>query len=502
MTLAADACGGPNPLVSLANNYRAAGRTDKRYDNNPSCSSHNISDLLKQVDNVQLDSSSAVKANQTDFSQFQHVPLVQSPSKQPLLKTKSLNQCFSEFSGTHQEASSILPPSQYFWRPHQRFSQERQEPDHRQFQNRNFAEWIRRYHPEVLLKVRASEVVDVELSHELAEEWLKDFHLNDVIKVESLSEAENIVEQWIREFRLGREVSKELTAQDRVDMERVDTEYEYVTQTQDSTSNIDMGIDMIKRGDLLSAISIFETIAQQDKQCGEAWYYLGLCHQQSENEPQAISAFNKVEENDMCYPSTLLGLAASYLNEYKHPTSTDCLAKWLRVSHPGALTKGDVPVNAVTLRNTYSSLPRTPNNDIEVHTALGIIACLLDEPHVGAQHFGDAVRKSPQDFMLWNRLGATLANSDRSSESVEAYRRALSLSPGYIRARYNLGIACLNLHAYREGIEHFLTCLKQQDSAAVWQTLRLALSLARHYDQLVHIDTRSLQPLLTAFNIE
>ena len=44
-------------------------------------------------------------------------------------------------------------------------------------------------------------------------------------------------------------MSKELTAQDRVDMERVDTEYEYVTQTQDSTSNIDMGIDMIKRGE-------------------------------------------------------------------------------------------------------------------------------------------------------------------------------------------------------------------------------------------------------------
>jgi len=49
--------------------------------------------------------------------------------------------------------------------------------------------------------VKASEVVDVELSHELAEQWLKDFHLNDVIKVESLSEAEQIVEQWIREFR-------------------------------------------------------------------------------------------------------------------------------------------------------------------------------------------------------------------------------------------------------------------------------------------------------------
>ena len=49
--------------------------------------------------------------------------------------------------------------------------------------------------------MKASEVVDVELSHELAEEWMKDFHLNDVIKVGSLSEAENIVEKWIREFR-------------------------------------------------------------------------------------------------------------------------------------------------------------------------------------------------------------------------------------------------------------------------------------------------------------
>ena len=112
-------------------------------------------------------------------------------------------------------------------------------------------------------------------------------------------------------------------------------------------------------------------------------------------------------------------------------------------------------VNAATLRVTYASLPRTPETDTEIHTALGILSCLLDEPHVAVQHFQDAVNQSPQDFMLWNRLGATLANSDRSSESVEAYRRALSLSPGYIRARYNLGIACLNLQAYRWVLFHF-----------------------------------------------
>lgn len=50
---------------------------------------------------------------------------------------------------------------------------------------------------------------------------------------------------------------------------------------------------------------------------------------------------------------------------------------------------------------------------------------------------------------MWNRLGATLANGHRSEEAVDAYYNALHLSPGFIRARYNLGITCVNLGANR-----------------------------------------------------
>ena len=67
-----------------------------------------------------------------------------------------------------------------------------------------------------------------------------------------------------------------------------------------------------------------------------------------------------------------------------------------------------------------------------------------------------------QDWLLYNRVGATLANSGRADEALWYYYRALELNPSYIRARcvdpgpvtymtdrtatsFNLGISCINM---------------------------------------------------------
>jgi peroxin-5 len=40
-----------------------------------------------------------------------------------------------------------------------------------------------------------------------------------------------------------------------------------------------------------------------------------------------------------------------------------------------------------------------------------------------------------QDWLLYNRVGATLANGGRADEALPYYYRALEINPAYIRAR-------------------------------------------------------------------
>ena len=70
----------------------------------------------------------------------------------------------------------------------------------------------------------------------------------------------------------------------------------------------------------------------------------------------------------------------------------------------------------------------------QVLEAMGIICNVSREYGDAVNYFQAAIHYRKDDYQLWNKLGATLANNNQSDEALHAYRQALSIKPKYARA--------------------------------------------------------------------
>jgi peroxin-5 len=105
--------------------------------------------------------------------------------------------------------------------------------------------------------------------------------------------------------------------------------------------------------------------------------------------------------------------------------------------------------------------------DPDVQVGLGVLFYGAEEYDKAVDCFTAALASTEsgtsnqrdQVHLLWNRLGATLANSGRSEEAIAAYEKALTLRTNFVRARYNLGVSCINIGCYEEAASHLLGAL-------------------------------------------
>jgi peroxin-5 len=129
-------------------------------------------------------------------------------------------------------------------------------------------------------------------------------------------------------------------------------------------------------------------------------------------------------------------------------------------------------------------------DDADVQVVLGVLYNVSRDFGAAADALAAAAAGSA-DHAAWNKLGATLANSNRSEEALPAYHKALALKPRYARGWLNLAISHANLSHHDAAARCYLQALDLNPGAAhIWNYLRLTLGQMDRYD-LIQAAARS-----------
>ncbi|XP_022110195.1 peroxisomal targeting signal 1 receptor-like isoform X1 [Acanthaster planci] len=378
----------------------------------------------------------------------------------------------------------------------------------------------------------------------LAEQWTSDF----------VNEKQLLSDNWAKEYTAENTVPSDADFWDRLQKEWEDMgpsedhpwlsefsgrpvkepEYKFEDENPllDHPSPFEEGLNRLKDGDLANAILLFEAEVKKNPDHMEAWQYLGTTQAENEQENAAIAALRKCIELKPDNLTALMSLAVSYTNECMQNRALETLLDWLganpKYKHligdeaKGAESRIDAKTSSFLssalhghVKDLFIQTARISPNDVDadVQCGLGVLFNLSQEYDKAVDCFKAALSVSPKDALLWNKLGATLANGNRSEEAVDAYHRALQLYPGFVRSRYNLGISCINLGAHKEAIEHFLMALNMQQrgigpqgersamSQNIWSTLRMTISLLGRTDLYKAADEHNLALLNSEFNV-
>lgn len=240
---------------------------------------------------------------------------------------------------------------------------------------------------------------------------------------------------------------------------------------------------MNEGGNLSLAALAFEAAVQADGQHVDAWVALGQAQAQNEKETPAIRALEQAVKIDPSNLPALMSLAVSYTNEGYDSTAYRTLERWVAAKYP-SLIDGPLSIDKddafgftdrQALHKKVTDLfikaaqlsPSGEQMDPDVQVGLGVLFYGAEEFDKAIDCFEAALASTESGItnsrsevhLLWNRLGATMANSGQSEEAIDAYSHALELRPNFVRARYNLAVSCLNIGCYKEAAGHLLGAL-------------------------------------------
>ncbi|KAG6831687.1 hypothetical protein H0H92_008330 [Tricholoma furcatifolium] len=283
---------------------------------------------------------------------------------------------------------------------------------------------------------------------------------------------------------------------------------------------------------LSESVLQLEAAVQRDMTNAMAWFELGVKQQENEREQKAFQALKRSLELDPTHLPTWLALGVSNTNESNRAGTYDAIREWVNrnpqykdvVQQFQAQNPLDVDAS-LGLRYSHLidnliAMARSDTSgkvDADVQIALAILLNTNEEYEKAQDCFLSALAVRPEDWLLYNRVGATMANSGRAENALEYYYKALELNPGYIRARFNLGISCINLRRYEEAAQHILDALVLQDNdgirdsaglnekrgvttTALWDSLKTSCLHMQRIDLATLCDRRDLEGFRSNFH--
>ena len=294
------------------------------------------------------------------------------------------------------------------------------------------------------------------------EEWANEFNkkLNLENKVEHLQEAqlnstmtpEEAQAQW-RDWEKLYEVENPDTA---INQDPQISEYEFVSGNPFLQAPTALLSSASHENNVIESILCLEATVQRDPQNSQAWLDLGKKQQENENETAAVAALKKAIDLDSKNLDAYLAISVSYTNENLTSQAQHALRDWLQQNPKYSHIPLDVAPYSTSseihekLTNAYVQAATLSiyEVDADVQQALGVLFAIANDYSKAIDCFRTAVSCRPNDYQLWNKLGATFANSGDSEKAMESYFNAIQISPLYIRARYNLAIACMQMGQY------------------------------------------------------
>ncbi|KAM9990898.1 hypothetical protein ACTFIY_006940 [Dictyostelium cf. discoideum] len=290
-------------------------------------------------------------------------------------------------------------------------------------------------------------------------------------------------------------------------------EYQFSIQEARDSDTLERGMGLFNEGHLSDSIIALESEVKRNPENAMAWMYLGIAHAENDQDSQATTCLIKSLQIDPTNSKARLALAVSHTNDYQKERALDTLEEWLqRTPEYTALYKqfkGSVDPNSFL--DTWSrhefttnlfieaARSRPSNPDPEVQTALGLLYNMSYDYDKAVDCFKAALQNSPTDYQLWNKLGATLANSNRSQEALGAYFKALEHKPSYVRARSNLGISYLSLNMFQESATTFLGAIAIHPAPNIWDNLKMVFRLMNREDLVQKADLRDVNAFLDEF---